>query len=209
MRLDEKVNLERWNFELRDKTPNEIIDWVLIFAKRPIVSTKFGPRSASLLHAVSCFSSKIDVVWVDTGYNTSQTYLFANKLIDQLGLKMNVYVPLQTVAYRNAIMGMPAVGTKEHQLFTEQVKIEPFKRALEFHKPDVWFTNIRKGQTEHRDSLDILSIGSNGILKVSPFYYYDDVQIDQYLETHKLPNQPKYFDPTKVISNRECGLHLM
>ncbi|HET8752834.1 MAG TPA: phosphoadenylylsulfate reductase, partial [Salinimicrobium sp.] len=24
---------------------------------------------------------------------------------------------------------------------------------------------------------------------------------------HGLPNEFKYFDPTKVLSNRECGLH--
>ena len=75
------------------------------------------------------------------------------------------------------------------------------------HKPDVWFTNLRKGQTAHRDNLDILSLGADGVLKVSPFYYYSDEQLDTYLEGHKLPNEHKYFDPTKVLENRECGLH--
>ena len=32
-------------------------------------------------------------------------------------------------------------------------------------------------------------------------------QLDAYLEERSLPNENKYFDPTKVLENRECGLH--
>ena len=28
-----------------------------------------------------------------------------------------------------------------------------------------------------------------------------------YLEENNLPNEFKYFDPTKALENRECGLH--
>jgi len=66
---------------------------------------------------------------------------------------------------------------------------------------------LRKGQTALRDSLDILSVGKDGVLKVSPFYYYSDAELDVYLEENNLPNEFKYFDPTKVLENRECGLH--
>ncbi|MEM0933412.1 MAG: phosphoadenosine phosphosulfate reductase family protein, partial [Bacteroidota bacterium] len=84
---------------------------------------------------------------------------------------------------------------------------EPFQRAMEEHLPDVWFTNLRQGQTSHRDSLDIFSLGKEGLLKVSPFYYWSDSQLDAYLLHKELPNEHNYFDPTKVLENRECGLH--
>ena len=76
------------------------------------------------------------------------------------------------------------------------------------HQPDVWFTNIRKGQTAFRNSLDILSLSKDGILKVSPFYNWSDEQLEEYLRKNDLPNETKYFDPTKVLQNRECGLHI-
>lgn len=79
---------------------------------------------------------------------------------------------------------------------------------MEEHKPDVWFTNLRKGQTAFRDSIDIVSKSKDGVLKVSPFYHWSDEELDAYLEEHQLPNEFKYFDPTKVESNRECGLHI-
>ena len=105
-------------------------------------------------------------------------------------------------------MGIPSIEDPLHKVFTEQVKLEPFKRAMAENKPDIWFTNLRKGQTAFRDSLDIVTKGNDGVLKVSPFYYYSDEELDVYLEAHNLENEFNYFDPTKVLENRECGLHV-
>ena len=44
-------------------------------------------------------------------------------------------------------------------------------------------------------------------LKVSPFYYWSDEKLDTYLQENNLSNEFKYFDPTKALANRECGLH--
>ena len=75
------------------------------------------------------------------------------------------------------------------------------------HTPDVWFTNLRKGQTTFRNSIDIVSVSADGVLKVSPFYNWSDEQLDVYLKENNLPNEFKYYDPTKVLESRECGLH--
>ena len=53
----------------------------------------------------------------------------------------------------------------------------------------------------------ILELSKNGILKVSPFYNYSDDDLKEYLKIHQLPNETRYYDPTKQISNRECGIH--
>ena len=47
----------------------------------------------------------------------------------------------------------------------------------------------------------------DGIIKVSPFYHWTDQELDNYLNRYELPNEFTYFDPTKVLENRECGLH--
>ena len=161
-----------------------------------------------MLHGVSCESDSIPVIWCDTGYNTAQTYRHALEVTDLLGLNLKVYVPRQTVAFRDATMGIPSIDDPNHELFTEQVKLEPFRRAFKEHNPDVWFTNLRKGQTAFRDTLDILSLDRNGVLKVSPFYHWTEPQLNDYLKAYELPNEFKYFDPTKVLENRECGLHI-
>ncbi|WP_299208129.1 phosphoadenosine phosphosulfate reductase family protein [uncultured Dokdonia sp.] len=195
------------NKELRQKTPLEICKWAVAYGKNPIVTTNFRPYEAAILFACVNASPKIPVVWCDSGYNTPATYAHAENLIEKLQLNVHLYVPKQTVAHRAVTIGIPDIDDPKHTLFTEQVKLEPFKRAMGKLQPDVWFTNLRKGQTALRNTLDILSQDKNGMLKVSPFYYYSDTELDVYLEENALPNEFDYFDPTKVLEHRECGLH--
>ncbi|RNC91768.1 MAG: phosphoadenylylsulfate reductase [Allomuricauda sp.] len=200
--------LPKWNAQLKGIPPQEIIAWAIQHGQNPVVTTNFRPYEVAILHAVSDVDPNIPVIWCDTGYNTPNTYRHAEDLISRLGLNIKLYVPKQTVAHRDVVLGIPEVDNPLHKMFTEQVKLEPFKRAMKEHQPDVWFTNLRKGQTTFRDSLDILSLSNDGVLKVSPFFYWSDRELDDYLEKFRLPNEHKYFDPTKVLANRECGLHV-
>lgn len=203
-----ETELKELNEQFRELSPEKIITWALSLANRPVVTTNFRPYEAAILHAVSKVQSEIKVIWCDTGYNTPQTYKHAAQIIDQLQLNVKLYTPKQTAAYRDALFnGIPEVNSSQHEEFTRQVKLEPFQRAMDEQKPDVWFTNLRKGQTSFRDSIGILSYSKDGILKVSPFYHWSDENLDIYLKQNSLPNEFKYFDPTKVLSNRECGLH--
>ncbi|THV59279.1 phosphoadenylylsulfate reductase [Flagellimonas alvinocaridis] len=202
--VEEIQNLNR---QFKGIPPEEIISWAIGHGKKSVVTTNFRPYEVAILHAVTEVNKSTPVIWCDTGYNTPNTYKHAEELISRLGLNIKLYVPKQTSAHRDAVMGIPQIDDPKHKEFTEQVKLEPFRRAMEEHQPDVWFTNLRKGQTAHRDSLDVLSLSKDGVLKVSPFYHWSDTQLDAYLNTHKLPNEHKYFDPTKVLENRECGLH--
>lgn len=201
------INIEQINKDLRKKTPLEIITWAVLNANNPVVTTNFRPYEAAILHAVTRIKKDLKVIWCDTGYNTPQTYKHAQAVIAQLDLNVQLYVPKQTAAHRDVVLGIPDVDDPKHKLFTEQVKLEPFKRAMTEHQPDVWFTNLRKGQTAFRDGIDIVSKSADGIIKVSPFYYWTDAELDAYLTENNLPNEFKYFDPTKQLENRECGLH--
>ena len=195
------------NKELKDKSPTEIVSWAIAQGGKSVVTTNFRPYEGAILHACTQVKPTIDVIWCDTGYNTPNTYRHAEELIQLLQLQVDLYVPKQTSAHRDVVLGIPDVDDEKHKLFTEQVKLEPFRRAMEVHKPTIWFTNLRKGQTAFRDSIDIISLGKDGVLKVSPFYHWSDAELDDYLEAYQIPNEFNYFDPTKVLANRECGLH--
>jgi len=201
------MDVKAINEELKGKSPQEIIKWAIDFAKEPLVTTNFRPYEVAILHACTEVDKDLKVIWCDTGYNTPNTYAHANELIDTLDLNVFLYVPQHTAAHRDATMGIPQIEDPLHEVFTEQVKMEPFGRAMAEHAPDVWFTNIRKGQTAFRDGIDVVSVSKDGLVKVSPFYHWTDEQLDAYLEENNLPNEFKYFDPTKVLGNRECGLH--
>lgn len=153
---------------------------------------------------------EIQILWIDSGYNTHATYRFAQELIDSLNLTIDVFTPKVTASRCNAVMGgIPSIEDERHQDFTTEVKLEPFERGMATHKPEVWFTAIRKVQTEFRQSLDIVTQGRDGVLKIAPVFHWTDADMAAYLNQSGLPNEEDYYDPTKVLSRRECGLHTM
>jgi phosphoadenosine phosphosulfate reductase len=206
--ISENIDLEYWNNELRYKSPEEIIAWALTLTENRVVTTSFGIYSAVLLYTFFNNDKDIRVIWCDTGYNTPDTYRHSANLIDKFELNIQKYSPLQTSAYTDATLGIPDIDDPKHEEFTEIVKLEPFKRAFKELNPELWFTNIRIRQTELRKSKDILSVNKNGVLKVSPFYYWTDKQLDDFIIEHNLPKNRSYYDPTKVLNNRECGIHV-
>jgi phosphoadenosine phosphosulfate reductase len=202
-----RIDIDNENKRLRKKTPAEIITWAVALSEKRVITTSFGTFSAVLLNAFAKIDKNINVLWCDTGYNNFKTYKHANSLIKDYNLNINIYTPRQTRGYIDVTLGLPTVDDPKHEDFTELVKLEPFRRALKEHQPEVWFTNIRVRQTEFRDSKDILSYSNDGILKVSPFYYWSDEELDKYLEKNNLPKNPDYFDPVKALQSRECGIH--
>ena len=203
------LDLDSVNARLRDASPQQVVRWALDLQRPTIATTSMGRNAAAMLHLVSEIDGKLPTIWVDTGYNLRDTYIVAERLIRDLQLNIHVYSPQMTSERRNAIMGgIPTVDEEErHREFTRQVKLEPFDRALAEFRPEVWLTGIRREETEHRKTLDIVSVDARGILKVAPLFYWSEEQVEDYMEQQQLPSCRHYFDPTKVQDGRECGLH--
>lgn len=204
-----ELDLDSVNATLRDAGAEEAVRWALGLGRRTIATTSMGRNAAVMLHLVSRVDATVPTIWVDTGYNLRDTYVVAERLIRDLALNIHIYSPEMTSERRNAIMGgIPTVDEEaRHREFTRQVKLEPFERALADFRPEVWLTGIRREETEHRRSLDIVSLDSRGIIKVAPIFYWSDDEMEAYMEQYRLPTCRHYFDPTKVHDGRECGLH--
>jgi phosphoadenosine phosphosulfate reductase len=203
------LDIDSANAALSDASPEDIVRWALALGERTIATTSMGRNAAVMLHMVSQIDPRVPTIWVDTGYNLRDTYVVAERLIHDLDLNIHVYSPLMTSERRNAIMGgIPTVDEAErHAEFTRQVKLEPFDRALAEFRPDVWLTGIRREETDHRRTLDIVSMDARGIVKVAPIFNWSDEQVAAYMGRFDLPTCKHYFDPTKVYDGRECGLH--
>lgn len=202
------LDLQAANQYLDQRSADEIVRWALERSQRPLVTTNFRPYEAVILHLITQVKPDIQVLWVDSGYNTSATYRFAESLIERLNLNIVTYIPQVSSARRNVLMGgIPDVDDPQHEEFTRQVKLEPFQRALSELKPDLWFNAIRKDQTEFRQSLDVVSQSRDAVLKVAPLFHWSEADLEAYLERFALPNELDYFDPTKALETRECGLH--
>ncbi|MDB4528632.1 phosphoadenosine phosphosulfate reductase family protein [Pseudomonadales bacterium] len=203
------MDLNAVNQSLRNASPSEIIRWAVAQNKKIISTTSFGKNAAVMLHMAQAEAPGLPVIWVDTGYNLRDTYVVAERLIKSLDLNMQIFSPQVTSERRNSIMGgIPTIeDIEQHEEFTRQVKLEPFNRAIEALQPEIWLTGIRQQETDHRKTLDIVSIDGRGIVKVAPIFYWDDDQVESYMNEHSLISCRHYFDPTKVHDGRECGLH--
>ena len=198
------------NAELKERSPQEIIRWALQQGSRIITTTSFSPNSAAMLHLVSQIAPDMPTVWVDSGYNVPDAYRVAEQLIQQLKLNMKIYIPSMTAERRNALLGgipHPADDPELFQEFTRQVKLEPFQRALDELRPEVWLTGIRREETEFRQTLDIVTWDARGVLKVAPLFHWTEQDVASYMQEFNLPSAKHYFDPTKITQDAECGLH--
>lgn len=203
------LDFDSVNAKLHDASAEDIVRWALALGESSIATTSMGRNAAVMLHLVSRINAKVPTIWVDTGYNLRDTYVVAERLIRDLELNIHVYSPQMTSERRNAIMGgIPTIDEVDrHEEFTQQVKLEPFARALAEFAPQVWLTGLRREETEHRKTLDIVSRDNRGIVKVAPLFYWSDEDVERYMAAHQLPTCRHYFDPTKVHDGRECGLH--
>lgn len=206
----DNFDIEAANAELRDKTAPEIIRWAVDTGAKVFGTTSFSKNAAVMLHLITQVDKQIPIVWADSGYNVPDTYRVAEKLIKLLEPNLQVYIPQMTAERRNALMGgipHPDDNPELHKEFTRQVKLEPFQRAINDVQPNIWLTGIRKSETAFRETLDVLSWDSRGILKVAPIFYWSEDDVEAYMQAYELPSCKHYFDPTKVADNVECGLH--
>ena len=151
------ANIAEANADLAGASATEIITWALSLASNPVISTNFRPRSAALLHMVTRACPDIPVVWVDTGYNTPATYRYIEALREHLKLNLRAYTPHVTVARRAANGGLPGSDQPQFDRFVHETKLEPFERAFNELKPDVWFTGVRREQNEFPSGLGVVS----------------------------------------------------
>lgn len=207
-RVIDDAELGAANQVLASSNARQIVSWALANAQRPILTTSFGTHSAVLIDLVVQQRPDIPVVWVDHGFNTDATYRFARELIERFDLDMHIFAPRHSPAWIAATLGgVPDIHEPAHAEFTRQVKIEPFERALEKMQPDFWLTGIRAEETELRRGLGTLSRDGRGLVKVAPLLHWREAEVEAYLAAQELPSEPNYFDPTKGIEGRECGLH--
>ena len=127
---DIQTNLRKYNKELLDMNPQGILSWGYEkFDNQFAITTSFGIQSSVLLNMVSklCLQKKIKIFWIDTGYLPLETYHYAEKLIDNLSLEVEVLQSRLSPARMEAKYGKLWETKKESDLdkYHELRKIKP------------------------------------------------------------------------------------
>jgi phosphoadenosine phosphosulfate reductase len=185
------LDLQHINAELGHHAQG-LVDWAIGLDQPAIVTTNFRPFEAVILHMVARARPDVPVVWMDNGYNTEATYRFADAVTRQLSLNLHIYLPRRSRAHREAVEGpTPALDDPRHAAFTEEVKLEPFARALRETAPKVWFTALRATDTAVRAQMEPVSLNPDGLIKVAPLLHWSAKDLHAYCVTHGLPPRAK------------------
>ena len=193
---DIQHNLRKYNQQLVDMKPQEMLTWGYEkFDKQFAITTSFGIQSSVLLNMVSklCLQKKIKIFWIDTGYLPPETYKYAEKLIKDLSLEVEVLQSELSPGRMEAIYGKLWETNKVSDLnkYHELRKIKPFENGLEKHNIYCWASGVRAGQTENRNKMRFLDIIRKR-LSLRPLLNWTNKDIFYYMKENNLPAHPLF-----------------
>jgi len=229
-----KYNLKELNKELINLSSQEVLEWGFDkFGDNLAFTTSFGIQSSVLLHLIqsSSLKNKVKIFWIDTGYLPKETYLYADMLIHQLSLDINILQSKISPAHMEAIHGRlwESNNVEDMNKYHQIRKIDPLEEALKKYSINCWVSGVRAQQTENRSKMKFIELIRNR-LSLRPLLGWTQKEIFYYMQENKLPQHPLFTkgyssvgdwhsssaenENTKGRATRfggikqECGLHI-
>ncbi|NBR71002.1 MAG: phosphoadenylyl-sulfate reductase [Proteobacteria bacterium] len=189
--------------DLDSKSAEERLDWAARHDPDQLVlTTSFGAQSAALLHLATQRIPALPVLFIDTGYHFPETLHFAKELQKKLNLNLTTVRPRLTPLEIETEFGrLWEMGPTGLEKFHEIIRVEPMRRALSEMNPSLWIAGLRRGSSESREKLSVLST-SQSRLKLLPILEWSDRQIGEYLRLHSLPYHPLWSQGYVSIGDR-------
>ena len=193
---DIQPNLRKYNQKMIDMKAEEILTWGhKRFNNQFAITTSFGIQSSVLLNMINKLSlqKKIKIFWIDTGYLPQETYHYAEKLINDLSLEIEIQQSELSPARMEAIYGKLWETNKASDLdkYHEIRKIKPLENGLEKYNINCWASGVRSSQTENRNKMKFLDIIRQR-LSLRPLLNWTNKDIFYYMEEHNLPPHPLF-----------------
>ena len=228
-----QFNIKDHNKKFRDLTPKEII---LLgyknFDNQFAITTSFGIQSSVILNMVHQCSlqKKIKIFWIDTGYLPSETYKYAERLINDLSLEIDVLQSDLSPARMESLFGKLWETNKSSDLdkYHEIRKIKPLENALNKNNIYCWASGVRSEQTDNRNKMKFVDVIRER-LALRPLLNWRNKDIFYYMKENELPFHPLFSKGYSTVGDwhssspdsinnkgrstrfsgmkQECGLH--
>ena len=191
-----KLNIEEHNKKFKEMTPEEIILWgYKNFDNNFAITTSFGIQSSVILHMIQKYSlqKKIKIFWIDTGYLPPETYKYAEKLINDLSLEIEVLQSALSPARMESLYGKLWETNKSSDLdkYHEIRKVKPLENAFNEHQIFCWASGVRSEQTENRNKMKFIDLIRER-LSLRPLLNWKNKDIFYYMKENKLPSHPLF-----------------
>tara|TARA_B100000965_G_scaffold226914_1_gene189947 strand:- start:1425 stop:2147 length:723 start_codon:yes stop_codon:yes gene_type:complete len=200
-----QLNLEGHNKQFKDMTPSEIILWGYEnFDNHFAITTSFGIQSSVILHMVHQCSlqKKIKIFWIDTGYLPSETYKYADRLINDLSLNIEVLQSDLSPARMESLYGKLWETNKSSDLdkYHDIRKIQPLEHALKKHHISCWASGVRAEQTNNRNNMKFIDVIRKR-LSLRPLLNWKNKDIFYYMKENQLPSHPLFLEGYSTVGD--------
>ena len=229
-----RINLEEHNKKFKDMTPEEIMLWgYKKYDNHFAITTSFGIQSSVILHMVNQCSlqKKIKIFWIDTGYLPSETYKYAERLINDLSLEIDVLQSDLSPARMESLFGKLWETNKSSDLdkYHEIRKIKPLENALNKNNIYCWASGVRSEQTDNRNKMKFIEVIRER-LSLRPLLNWKNKDIFYYMKENNLPSHPLFLKGYSTVGDwhssspdsinnegrstrfggmkQECGIHI-
>ena len=202
---DIQTNLRKYNQELVDMKPQGMLTWGYEkFDNQFAITTSFGIQSSVLLNMVNklCLQKKIKIFWIDTGYLPPETYHYAENLINDLSLDIEVLQSEISPARMESLYGKLWETSKEGDLdkYHELRKIKPLENGLKKNNIKCWASGVRSSQTETRNKMQLLEIIRQRF-SLRPLLNWTNKEIFYYMKEHNLPSHPLFMKGYSTVGD--------
>ncbi len=200
-----KFNIEGHNKKLKDMSPKEVILWGYEnFGNHFAITTSFGIQSSVILHMVQQCSlqKKIKIFWIDTGYLPSETYKYAQKLINDLSLEIEVLQSELSPARMESIYGKlwETKNSCDLDKYHEIRKVKPLENALNKHQIYCWASGVRSEQTDNRKKMKFIDVIRER-LSLRPLLNWKNKDIFYYMKENQLPSHPLFLKGYSTVGD--------
>lgn len=187
----------RFCYEVRQiDRPQEILFQMFKrFEERAVIITSGQLTGMIITHMAHENGIPFRVCTIDTLRLFPETYTFLEKVEARYGIQIERIKPdLENVDRMVNLHGeflfFDSKDKQEHCCHTR--KVEPLERLLR-ENIDVWFSGLRRDQSENRRSVpkaQIVERKGRSILKINPLFDWTEKQVRDFIKEHDIPINP-------------------
>ena len=170
---------------LADATAEQVVEWVAANFATGATAVACSMADAVLPHLVSQQLPGVDVLFLDTGYHFTETYVTRDEVAKALDVHVVDVLPEQTVAEQDAQYGAE-LFSRDPSLCCALRKVAPLQKSLGGY--EVWFTGVRREEAPTRANTPLIAWDErNGLVKVNPLAAWSFDELLDYATAHAVP----------------------
>jgi phosphoadenosine phosphosulfate reductase len=190
-----KEHLKFINGTLNNLSPMDILRWCKITFPNLYQTTAFGLTGLvtldmlSKLQAESPSAPSVDTIFLDTLYHFDETHRLVEKAQARYpNVILHIYKPegVSTTAEFEAKHGKELWKTND-KLYDWVVKVEPAQRAYSDLAAAAVLTGRRRSPGAKRESLEIVEVTEDGLIKINPLASWSFKQVKAYIDENNVP----------------------